>query len=81
MSPKKIKFILGALLILGSIGYLISVSISKTSMYFMTVGELATEVGGETAVGIVAEHEAALGAIWTHLLARAQDSRAQRWFL
>lgn len=42
MAPKKIKFIVGALLIVGSIGYLISASISKTSMYFMTVGELAS---------------------------------------
>ncbi|MFQ5672092.1 MAG: cytochrome c maturation protein CcmE [Nitrospinales bacterium] len=42
MSPKKIKFMVGAALIVGSIGYLISTSISKTSMYFVTVGELAS---------------------------------------
>jgi len=42
MSPKKIKFMVGAALVVGSIGYLISSSISKTSMYFVTVGELAS---------------------------------------
>lgn len=40
MSQKKIKFMVGALLITGSIVYLISSSISKTSMYFVTVSEL-----------------------------------------
>ena len=41
MSPKKIKFVVGAGLIVGAIGYLISTSISKTSMYFVTVSELS----------------------------------------
>lgn len=43
MSSKKIKFMVGAVLIVGSIGYLISTSISQTSMYFVTVAELASQ--------------------------------------
>lgn len=43
MTTKKIKFALGAFLIVGSIGYLISTSISKTSMYFLTVTELTDQ--------------------------------------
>ena len=49
MSPKKIKFIVGTVLIVGSIGYLISASISKTSMYFVTVGELESRGVGSFA--------------------------------
>ena len=41
MSPKKLKFAVGAVLIVGAITYLISTSISQTSMYFVTVSELA----------------------------------------
>jgi cytochrome c-type biogenesis protein CcmE len=43
MTTKKIKFTLGAFLIVGSIGYLISTSISQTSMYFVTVAELTDQ--------------------------------------
>lgn len=42
MIQKKIKFMIGAALIVGAIGYLISTSISQTSMYFVTVSELAS---------------------------------------
>ena len=41
MSPKKIKFAVGSVLVVGAIVYLISISISQTSMYFVTVSELA----------------------------------------
>lgn len=43
MIQKKIKFMIGAALIVGAIGYLISTSISQTSMYFVTVSELASQ--------------------------------------
>ena len=43
MSRKKFKFALGTTIILGAIAYLISTSISQTSMYFVTVGELASQ--------------------------------------
>ena len=42
MTPKKFKFIVGAILIVGAIGYLISTSINQTSMYFVTVSELSS---------------------------------------
>ena len=43
MPPKKIKFAVGSFLIVGAITYLISTSISQTSMYFVTVDELASK--------------------------------------
>jgi cytochrome c-type biogenesis protein CcmE len=43
MNHKKIKFIVGSLLIVSAIGYLISASISSTSQYFFTVEELAAQ--------------------------------------
>jgi len=43
MNHKKIKFVVGSLLIVGAIGYLISASITSTSQYFFTVEELAAQ--------------------------------------
>ena len=40
MERKKMKFALGSLLIVGSIGYLITTGINSTSTYFFTVSEL-----------------------------------------
>ena len=40
MDRKKIKFILGSALIVGTIGYLIATGINSTSTYFFTVSEL-----------------------------------------
>ncbi len=41
MQHKKIKFALGAFLIVGAIGFLITTSISSTSKFYFTVDELA----------------------------------------
>ena len=41
MRHRKVKFGVGAFLIVSAIGYLITTSISSTSKFFMTVDELA----------------------------------------
>jgi cytochrome c-type biogenesis protein CcmE len=43
MQQKKVKFLVGSLLIVGAIGYLITMGISNTSQYFFTVGELMSQ--------------------------------------
>lgn len=48
-SSRQIKFLIGAVLIFGVIGYLIFFGLSSTSQYYLTVGELATK--GSTMVG------------------------------
>ena len=40
MKQKKVRFLVGSLLIVGAIGYLITMGISNTSQYFFTVDEL-----------------------------------------
>ena len=43
MQQKKIKFLVGSLLIVSAIGYLITIGISNTSQYFFTVDELMSQ--------------------------------------
>jgi cytochrome c-type biogenesis protein CcmE len=43
MNQKKVKFLVGSLLIVGAIGYLITMGISNTSQYFFTVDELMSQ--------------------------------------
>ena len=43
MQQKKVKFLVGSLLIVGAIGYLITMGISNTSQYFFTVDELMSQ--------------------------------------
>jgi cytochrome c-type biogenesis protein CcmE len=43
MKQKNIKFLVGSLLIVGAIGYLITMGISNTSQYFFTVDELMSQ--------------------------------------
>ena len=43
MKQKKVRFLVGSLLIVGAIGYLITMGISNTSQYFFTVDELLSQ--------------------------------------
>ena len=43
MKHKKVRFLVGSLLIVGAIGYLITMGISNTSQYFFTVDELLSQ--------------------------------------
>ena len=43
MQQKKVKFLVGSLLIVSAIGYLITIGISNTSQYFFTVDELMSQ--------------------------------------
>jgi cytochrome c-type biogenesis protein CcmE len=43
MKQKKVRFLVGSLLIVGAIGYLITIGISNTSKYFFTVDELLSQ--------------------------------------
>jgi cytochrome c-type biogenesis protein CcmE len=44
MIPARTKFIVGALLILGSVGYLMASGIKDTGVYFVTPAELAEKI-------------------------------------
>ncbi len=43
MKQKKIRFVVGSFLVVGAIGYLITIGISNTSQYFFTVDELMNQ--------------------------------------
>tara|TARA_B110000438_G_scaffold302260_1_gene359427 strand:- start:451 stop:939 length:489 start_codon:yes stop_codon:yes gene_type:complete len=43
MKHKKVRFLVGSLLIVGAIAYLITMGISNTSQYFFTVDELLSQ--------------------------------------
>lgn len=49
MHPRT-KFALGGILILGTAGYLMASSIRETGMYYLTPGELATKVAGDSSL-------------------------------
>jgi cytochrome c-type biogenesis protein CcmE len=42
------KFIIGGILVLGTAGYLMATSIGETGVYYLTPGELATKVQGDS---------------------------------
>ena len=43
MKQKKVRFLVGSLLVVGAVGYLITMGISNTSQYFFTVDELLSQ--------------------------------------
>jgi len=42
------KFVIGGILVLGTAGYLMASAIGETGMYYLTPGELATKVKGDS---------------------------------
>ena len=52
MTNKKAKFAIGSALIVGAIGYLISVSVTSTSKFFLTVDELTSQQASYTGAGL-----------------------------
>ena len=52
MKQKKVRFLVGSLLIVGAIGYLITMGISNTSQYFFTVDELLSQKTPYTGAGL-----------------------------
>ena len=52
MKQKKVRFLVGSLLIVGAIGYLITMGISNTSSYFFTVDELLSQTTSYTGAGL-----------------------------
>ncbi|QPJ66556.1 MAG: cytochrome c maturation protein CcmE [Candidatus Nitrohelix vancouverensis] len=52
MNPKKTKFIVGSMLIVGAVAYLISAGISTTSQYFFTVDELMAQTVSYEGAGL-----------------------------
>ena len=48
MVRARTKFIIGGVLVLGTAGYLMASSIGQTAMYYLTPGELAAKVKGDS---------------------------------
>lgn len=48
MVKARTKFIVGGILVLGTAGYLMASAIGETGMYYLTPGELATKVKGDS---------------------------------
>ena len=48
MVRARTKFIIGGILVLGTAGYLMASSIGETGMYYLTPGELAAKVQGDS---------------------------------
>ena len=48
MVQARTKFIVGGVLVLGTAGYLMASSIGQTGMYYLTPGELAAKVKGDS---------------------------------
>jgi len=63
VSQKKAKFLVGSLLIVGAIGYLITMGISNTSQYFFTVDELMSQKISFTGAGLKVKGNVVNGSI------------------
>lgn len=63
LPQKKIKFIIGSILIVLAVGYLISAGISNTSKYFLTVDELAAQSTSYYGTGIKVKGKVVAGSI------------------
>jgi len=63
MKQKKIRFLVGSLLIVGAIGYLITMGISNTSTYFFTVDELMSQNVSYTGSGLKVKGNVVNGSI------------------
>ncbi len=63
MNPKKIKFIVGSMLIVGAVAYLISAGISTTSQYFFTVDELMAQTVSYEGAGLKVKGNVVNGSI------------------
>ena len=63
MDRKKIKFILGSALIVGTIGYLIGTGINSTSTYFFTVSELMDQKVASYGTGMKVKGNVVEGAL------------------
>ena len=66
MKQKKVRFLVGSLLIVGAIGYLITMGISNTSQYFFTVDELLSQKTPYTGAGLKIKGNVVNG--WMQLL-------------
>ena len=62
-SNKKIKFIVGSVLIVLAIGYLISAGVSNTSKYFLTVDELSAQGASFYGTGVKVKGKVVAGSI------------------
>ena len=63
MKQKKTRFLVGSLLIVGAIGYLITMGISNTSQYFFTVDELMSQKVSFTGAGLKVKGNVVNGSI------------------
>ncbi len=63
MKQKKIRFLVGSLLIVGAIGYLITMGISNTSQYFFTVDELMSQQVSYAGAGLKVKGNVVNGSI------------------
>ncbi len=63
LPQKKIKFIVGSILIVLAVGYLISAGISNTSKYFLTVDELTAQSTSYYGTGIKVKGKVVAGSI------------------
>jgi cytochrome c-type biogenesis protein CcmE len=63
MKQKKIRFLVGSLLIVGAIGYLITMGISNTSQYFFTVDELMSQKVSYAGTGLKVKGKVVNGSI------------------
>lgn len=63
MKQKKVRFLVGSLLIVGAIGYLITMGISNTSQYFFTVDELMSQKVSYAGAGLKVKGNVVNGSI------------------
>ena len=63
MKQKKIRFLVGSLLIVGAIAYLIAMGISNTSQYFFTVDELMSQKASYAGAGMKVKGNVVNGSI------------------
>ena len=63
MKQKKVRFLVGSVLIVGAIAYLITMGISNTSQYFFTVDELMSQKVSFTGAGLKVKGNVVNGSI------------------
>ena len=63
MKQKKIRFLVGSMLIVGAIAYLITMGISNTSQYFFTVDELMSQKTSYACTGMKVKGNVVNGSI------------------
>lgn len=63
MNKKQLKFVIGSIVIVAAIGYLVVTGITRTSVYYLTVGELLSKGDSVYGEGVRVEGKVVDGSI------------------